>query len=112
MTSVYDNLGPACTVTDFAEDDLTPKLEYYADRDNDVFEGTPEEILLPAPEMNDNYVGARVELPRGNDMAQGRVKKPTRDNAGNPVGRADTSKDTKEYNVELEDGQEVDLAVN
>ena len=46
MTSVYDNLGPACTVADFAEDELTPELEYYADKDDDGFEGTPDDILL------------------------------------------------------------------
>ena len=40
MTTVHDNLGPVCTVTDFAEDDLTPKLEHYSDGDNSGFEGT------------------------------------------------------------------------
>ena len=57
-------------------------------KNDNGFEGTPDDVLLPALEMNDNYVGARVELPLGDGMAQGRVAKRARDNDGNPLGRA------------------------
>ena len=114
MTSVYDNLGPSFTVTDFAEDDLTPELEYYADKDDDGFEGTPANVLLPTREMNDNYVGVRVELPLGDGMAQSRVTKRALDNDGNPLGRANDKpiKNSREYTVEFEDGREADLAAH
>ena len=64
--------------------------------------------------MNDNYVGARVELPLGDGMAQGRVTKRARDNDGNPLGRANDNpiKDSREYTVEFEDGREADLVAN
>ena len=47
-------------------------------------------------------------------MTQVRVKKRSRDNNGNPVGRADDNliNDSREYVVEFEDGVEAKLAAN
>ena len=113
-TSVYDNLGFACTVPNFAEDDLTPEFEYYEGEDKEGREETPDEIILPTPEMNYNYVGARVQLPHGNNIVQSRVNNDVRDSAGNPVGRADNNliKDSRRYTVEFEDGHEAKFATN
>ena len=68
MASVHEALGPGCTISDFAEDEPTPEFDYCANEDQDSFEENPGEILPPTPKMNDNYVGARVQLPRGNYM--------------------------------------------
>jgi hypothetical protein len=116
MTSVEAALGPACTEDDFEDDELTPVFESYEDEDEDGMEGTPDEVLPPTPEAGDNYVGARLLLPRGGDegMAQGKVTKRARDNTGNPVGRANDNPilDTREYIVEFDDGTEADLSAN
>ena len=115
MKRVYDSLGPACQPGDFDEEDLTPDFEYYADESEDGFEGTPDETLPPTPEAGDNYVGARVRLPRGNDEeAMGRVVKRARGSDGETIGRANQNPilDTREYVVEFEDGTQAELAAN
>ena len=75
MSQVQEALGAACTVEDFQDSELTPEFDYYADDVKDGFEGTHDETLPPTPEVNDNYVGANVLLPWGNDMVQGSVRK-------------------------------------
>ena len=47
-------------------------------------------------------------------MSQGRVPKRARDNARNPTCRADNNpiKDSREYTVKFEDGQQAELAAN
>ena len=114
MVKARSNLGPASSEQDFEPDDLTPEFDYYADDDEDGFEGTPDEILPPTPEASDNYVDAQLMLPRGDTMAQGRVVKRRRDNDGNVVGRANANPilDTREYIVEFEDGAQAELTAN
>ena len=88
MESIYDNCGPAATVSDFPPDAITPDFEYYADEEQeDGFEGTPDEVLPPTPEFGDNLVGARVLMPRGEGTSHTTVKKRARDNYGNPIGK-------------------------
>ena len=65
MKRLHDSLGPACVTGDFEKEDLTPEFQYYADEDKTGFDRTPDEPLPPTPEAGDNYVGARVMLPRG-----------------------------------------------
>ena len=107
MSQVQEALGAACTVGDFDDADLTHKFDYYADNVEDGFEGTPDEILPPTPEVNNNYVGANVLLPRGNDMDQERVCKHAHDNGGNPIGRANEKPilDSREYVVDFKYGE-------
>ena len=102
MERVHDALGPACTVNDFTVEELTPNYEFYADKDETGFEGVPDESLPPTPEAGDNYVGARVTLPRGDSEALGKVIKRARDNEGNPLGREHENPiiDTRQYVVE------------
>ena len=47
-------------------------------------------------------------------MAQGKVAKHARDNAGNPIGRVNDNpiSDTREYIVEFDDRTEADLSAN
>ena len=115
MTRVHDALGPACVINDFDDvEELTPEFEYYADEDETGFEGTPDEPLPPTPEVGDNYVGARLNLPRGDGQAMGRVVKRARNNDGNTIGRAHQNPilDTREYVAEFEDGTTSELAAN
>ena len=90
MKSLEVALRPACEEGDFNESELTPAFKAYADQDEDGLEGTPDEELHPTPEALDKYVGARLLLPRGADdqMARGKVVKRTRNDAGDPMGRA------------------------
>ena len=115
MERIEQTCGPAATVADFPEGEVTPEFEYYADdHQEDGFEGNPDEVLPPTPEFGNSLVGARVLLPRGEGTAQGTVLKRARDSAGNPKGRENQnpSLDTREYTVEFEDGQEAELSAN
>ena len=114
MKRVHDALGPACTVDDFTAEEITPEFEFYADKDETGFEGTPDEPLPPTPEAGDNYVGAHVTLPRGDSEALGKVVKRARDNYENAVGRERQNPilDTHQYVVEWEDGQQTELSAN
>ena len=115
MENLKDKCGPKATVADFPEEAITPEFEYYADdSQEDGFEGTPDEILPPTPESQDNYINASVLLPRGEGMAKGTVRKRKRDDENNPEGRANSNPilDTREYVVEFEDGQEAALTAN
>ena len=114
MSQVQEALGAACTVGDFDDADLTPEFYYYVDNIEDSFQGNPDEILPPTPEVNDNYVGANDRLPRGKDMAQGRVRKRARDNNSNPIGRANENPilDSREYVVEFKYVTEAELDSN
>ena len=64
----YKELGK-----DFGEDFETPQHEKYSDDLEDSPPPVPEADEV-TPEALDNYVGARVMLPRGNGFAPGRVK--------------------------------------
>ena len=88
MVSMEATMGPACTEDDFEVEDVTPVYEAYADQDEDGLEGTPDDDLPPTPEAGDNYVGARLLLPRGADVetALGKVVKRARDNSGTLLG--------------------------
>ena len=59
-------------------------------------------------------MGVSLELPLGNDLAQGMVTKRSRDNDGNVIGRAHDSPilNTREYIVEFETGEEAELSAN
>ena len=100
-------------MTDFDPSDLTPDCIYYKDDESSYQEGTADEIL-PTPEGNDNYVNAEIMLPRGDEMAMGRVTKRARDSDGNPLGNANDNSilDTRQYIVQFADGDEAELAAN
>ena len=114
MPQVQDALGAACNVGDVQDAVLTPGFEYYADDVEDGFEDTPDDILPTTPEVNNNYVGTNVLLLRGNNMAQGRVRKSACDSNGNPIGGANENPilDSREYVFEFKDGIKEELAAN
>jgi hypothetical protein len=126
-------LGPGSTPDDFQDVAATPEFEYYED-DADLlagaignFEGQigspdvppeeiePIELEPPTPELNDNYVGVDIMLPRGGVMTRGRVVRRKRDREGNLIGRtADNPiNDTRRYEIEwLDDGDVTELTAN
>jgi hypothetical protein len=53
MEEAYSSHGPAAKEIDFPEDAITPDHDYYQDKE-EGFEGTPDKILPPTPEVNDN----------------------------------------------------------
>ena len=71
MKQLNSFIGHAAKLSDFPLNDLTPEFDYYADGIEDVFEGTPDEIKEappPTPEASENYVGSRLQLPRGQGL--------------------------------------------
>jgi len=97
---ITDRLGAGSTERDFDPSDLTPDCVYYEDDHSSIQEGSPDEIL-PTPEGGDNYVNVEIMLPRGNEMAMGRVTKRARDSDGNPLGTVHDNPilDTRQYIV-------------
>lgn len=75
MEAVKEACGLCTTESNFSPEDLTPEYELYADDDEYGFEMTPDELPPPTPECYNKYVEAHVLLPRGKDIAKGRVKK-------------------------------------
>ena len=73
-THVTDQLGAATTMKEFDTSDLTPECVYYEYPYSTIHEGPPDEVL-PTPESGDNYVNMDIMLPRGDEMAMGRVTK-------------------------------------
>ena len=117
MKQLNSCIGHAAKLSDFPLNDLTSEFDYYADDVEDGFEGTPDEIKEappPTPEASDNYGGSRLQLPRGQSLAQGRVLERARDNDDNVIGRANKKPilDTRGYIVEFEDGDQAEIAAN
>jgi hypothetical protein len=79
---------------------------------DDPDEGTVK--IMPAPEAGDNYITAKVMMPKGGTMSRGRVTKRKRDDNGNPIGRANDNPilDTREYIVKFDDGDVTGLTAN
>ena len=109
--SITHHLGPTATETDFPAVDLTPEYPTY---DDDLDLDPDHGDLKVTPEIKDNYLSADILIPRGGTMTKGCVKSRKRDAAGNPIGRAAANPilDTREYNVEFEDGDEAALNAN
>ena len=72
MKHLNSCIGHAAKLSDFPLNDLTPEFEYYADGVEDGFQGTHDEIKEappPTSDASDNYVGSRLQLPRGQSLA-------------------------------------------
>ena len=110
MAAIHSHMGRAAESTDFPEADLTPDFPYNADDDEDCFTGNPDEVEdveIPTPEAQDNYVDVSLALPFGDGLAQGKVTKRARDNDGNVIGRAHDNPilDTRKYKLSLQTGR-------
>ena len=119
--AIVDKLGPHVAPADFPTDDLTPEWAHYDtdlfhDLTDDPIEGTPDNDhdLDPTPEVADNYLSMEILFPCGDAMVRGRVISRKRDADGNPTGRQHDNPilDTRAYNVQFDDGEISELAVN
>ena len=101
-THVTNQLGGATTIKDFNTSDLTQECVNYEDPYSAIHESPPHEVLM-MPESGDNYVNVEIMLPRGDEMAIGRVTKRARELYGNPFGTANDNPvtDTCQFIVEF-----------
>jgi hypothetical protein len=83
--SIEHHLGPVALPQDFPTEDLTPDPTYFDDTDAMDPEYGDTETM---PEIGDNYLSAKLMLPKGGVMVKGRVTVHKRDRDGNLVGRA------------------------
>jgi hypothetical protein len=62
----------------------------------------------------DQYVGAELLLPHGDDMVHGKVIKRARGEDGNPIGKRNANPilDTREYEVEMPNGSVAEYVAN
>ena len=80
----------------------------------DAIPTSPPEDLPPTPEVGDNLVGAKVVLPIEGEQRQGRVRRRKRGRDGQPIGRSNPNPilDSREYEVEFDDGQVSHVTAN
>jgi hypothetical protein len=70
VESIKHHLGPTATPQDFPTEDLTPDPEYYDDTNIIDPDNSDAEIT---PEMGDNYLSAKLMLPKGGVMVKGHM---------------------------------------
>jgi hypothetical protein len=70
--------------------------------------------LEVTPEIGDNYIGAKILIPRGGVLSRGRVTRRKREADGNPIGRSHDSPalDTRSYIIEFDDNDRAELTAN
>jgi len=109
--SVATHLGLASMVQDFPAKNLTPDPDHYDDTDLIDPDRSDAEIT---PEMGDNYLSAKIMLPRGGTIVKGGVTARKHDRDGNPIGLANSNPilDTRSYVVHFNDGDETQLTAN
>ena len=107
-------LGPATKSLDFDDESQTPVFQLYEDDDDGVIDHAKEAEEEPTPISFDNYIGAEVTLPRGDEMVSGTVKSRVKDHEGDPIGIANQNPilDTRVYEVEFTNGGRVELGAN
>ena len=84
-------VNATCAVNDLLTDLKPLTVCNGANVNKDGLQATPDEIKkipIPSPEVTDNYIRVKIQLPRGTSDAQGRVNKRASDNGKNVVGRA------------------------
>ena len=104
---------------------LLPNIDgmYLEDIDNDINgdETQQDESVYDAPEQDDytpeaydQYLGAELLLPQGDEMIARRVIKRARGQDGNPIGIRNSNPllDTREYVVEFSDGSTAEYGAN
>ena len=66
-------LGVGTKSLDFDDEGQTPVFQLYEDDDDGVLSHAKEAEEEPTPILFDNYIGAEVTLPRGDEMVSGIV---------------------------------------
>jgi hypothetical protein len=113
---VHEQLGDVMTANDFFGDDgeAWPTFDLYADNHGESHRNAEDADADATPEAGDEYVGARVSLPRGSVLSQGRVVRRKRDRDGAILGTRNDNPilDTRVYEVVFEDGEVTEYGAN
>jgi hypothetical protein len=109
--SIDYHLGPAALPQDFPSEDLTPDPAYFDGTNAMDPEYGDAEIT---PEIGDNYLSAKLMLPKGGVMVKGCVTARKHDRDGNPVVNVNDNPilDTRSYIVNFDDGNQTELTAN
>jgi hypothetical protein len=96
---------------------VTPEYEVYEDDLETMITPEMDDIVGSQdydPERYDGLIAAHVLLPKGDEFKLGKVAKRMLDADGRPVGRSNSNPilDTREYEVEFEDGVVLRYAAN
>ena len=93
----------------------TPQYDPYEDvtQNEQTFQQLAEE-LEPMPEVGYHYIGAKILLPRGDEMARGHVVAHSGNANGNAMDRVHTNLilDTRKYQVVFARGKVTELITN
>ena len=84
---VEQRLGEAVQSPDFGEGYETPTFEPYANDDGNGIGHAEDADDEPMPLTFDNYLGAEVVLPKGDDMMAGKVVRRKRNSDGEAIGQ-------------------------
>ena len=111
---VEQKLGKAAQSSDFGGGYETPTYEQYTDDDGDGIGHATDADAEPTPLTFDNYLGAEVVLPKGDDMVAGKVVRRKRDSGSKPIGQENKNPilDTCVYEVEFVDGGRAEFGAN
>ena len=103
---VEQKLGEAAQSTDFGEGYEMPTYKPYVDDDGDGIGHAMDADDEPTPLTFDNYLGAEVVLPKGDDMVACKVVGRKRDSDREPIRQENKNPmlDTRVYEVEFVDG--------
>jgi hypothetical protein len=109
--SIKQHLEQVATSQDFSAEDLTPDPEYYDN--NNIIDPDYGDAEI-TPEMGDNYLSAKLMLPKGGVMVKGCVTTQKQDRDGNPIGLANDNPifDTQSYIVNFDNGNQTELTAN
>ena len=94
---------------------VTPEHDLYSDKDDGTQDHVPDaDDLVVAPDTQDNYVGAEVNLSFGGTMRSGYIKRRARDSEEELFGTRNSNPilDTRLYEVEFPDGDVAEFTAN
>jgi hypothetical protein len=109
--SVEQLLGPAAVLQDFPTEDLTPDPEYFENTNAIDPDYGGAKIM---PEKGDNYLSAKLMLPKGGVMGKGHMTAQKQDQDGSPIRLANDNPilHTQYYIVDFDDGDQTELTAN
>jgi hypothetical protein len=110
--AIDEKLGSKVSPLNFDEQDLTPKHIHCGEDANSI--DSDHVDLEVTPEIGNNYIGAKILLPRGGVLSRGQVTRRKRDANRNPIGQSHDSPalDTQSYIVEFDDNDQAKLTAN
>jgi hypothetical protein len=119
--AIEDKFGPAMNKDDIQDDpdyvdSVTPAFDCYEDDEVPPSKMPDIDDIKKEHDVDtyDQYVGAHVRVPIGNEIRSGKVIRRKRDLDGTVRGRANTSPmlDTRNYEIEFPDGRSDEYTAN